>query len=74
MKNVINKIGEVLYDVVKFIVAAMLLALWAGIFALACAIMPILGLAFTIAKGGSLFDNTCEITAEFIDMWTEIKD
>ena len=60
MKNVGNKIVTVSHDVIKFIVAVCVLAVYAGIFVIALTLVPIMGLATTVTEGGSLFDNTCD--------------
>ena len=57
MKTVLKKIGLMLYEAAKFGIAIVMLALLAAVMTLGFALLPIMAVALSITKGGTLFDN-----------------
>ena len=57
MKTVLKKTGFMLYEAAKFGIAIVMLALLAAVMTLGFALLPIMAIALSITKGGTLFDN-----------------
>lgn len=71
MKTVLKKIGRVLHEAIKMIIAVPLLAFMGALITAGLLLLPVLGITHSIFYGGSPWDNTCDYFEELMEVFNQ---